>query len=172
MSLLPSVYTRDTGISMRRIVVIAMALLLVGSYAGIMIGDADAQDEVPPAIIGVRVLNVGENRFEVKWETNEPTKGGVEWGRTDSYGNTALGISSFETVHYLNVTGLERGTLYHFRVFAEDLSGNLGYGKDVKVGTFPYEEEDEGLSSWTWAIIAIVIIFLVFFFLFRRPSAG
>ena len=157
---------------MRRLLIIALALLLVGTFAGIMIEEADAQDEVPPAVVGVRVLNIGEQWFEVTWETNEPTKGGVEWGRTDEYGNTAQALGSFETVHYLNVTGLERDTLYHFRVFAKDLGGNIGHGDDVKVGTFPYGTEDEGLSSFTWAIIAIVIIVLVFYFLFLRPRAG
>ena len=157
---------------MRRLVIIALALLLVGTFAGIMIEEADAQDEVPPAVVGVRVLNIGEQWFEVTWETNEPTKGGVEWGRTDEYGNTAQALGSFETVHYMNVTGLKKGTLYHFRVFAEDLGGNIGHGDDVKVGTFPYEAEDEGLSSWTWAIIAIVIMVLIIYFLFRRPRAG
>jgi len=137
-----------------------------------MTEDTDAQDDVPPVVQGVRVLNVGENRIEVKWETSEPTKGGVEWGRTDKYGNTAKGSSSFETVHYLNVTGLEKGTLYHLRVYAEDLGGNFGYGKDVKVGTFPYEAEDEGLSTWTWGIIALVIIVLLIYFLFLRPVPG
>jgi hypothetical protein len=158
---------------LRLVAIIVLALLLVGPLAGtFMIDSADAQDEVPPVVMGVRVLNVGEEWFEVKWETNEPTKGGVEWGRTDEYGNTAQALGSFETVHYLNVTGLKKGTLYHFRVFAEDLGGNIGHGDDVKVGTFPYEAEDEGISSWTWAIIAIVLIVLIIYFLFRRPSAG
>ncbi len=157
---------------MRRLVIIALALLLVGTFAGIMIEEVDAQDEVPPAVVGVRVLNIGEQWFEVTWETNEPTKGGVEWGRTDEYGNTAQALGSFETVHYLNVTGLERDTLYHFRVFAKDLGGNIGYGDDLEIGTFPYGAADEGLSSFTWAIIAMVIIVLVFYFLFLRPRAG
>jgi len=153
---------------LRLVVIIALALLLVGSFAWISLENAEGQDEVPPVVVGVRVHNVGEKWFEVKWETNEPTKGGVDWGRTDKYGNTVKALGSFETVHYLNVTGLEKGTLYHFRVFAEDLGGNIGHGKDVQVGTFPYEEDDGGLSSWTWAFIAIIIV-LIIYFMFLRP---
>ena len=157
---------------MRYLVIIALALLFVGSFACITLEDAEGQDEVPPVVVGVRVLNVGEKWFEVTWETNEPTKGGVDWGRTDKYSNTVNALGSFETVHYLNVTGLDKGTLYHFRVFAEDLGGNVGHGDDVKVGTFPYEAEGEGLSSWTWGIIAIVVIVLLFYVLFLRPTGG
>jgi hypothetical protein len=172
MSLLPPGFKWDLGISMKRVMIIVLAILLTGTLGLNMTDDVDAQDEVPPAVMGIRVLNVAEHRFEVRWETSEPTKGGVEWGRTNKYGNTAQGPTSFETVHYLNVTGLEKGTLYHFRIFAEDLSGNVGHSKDAEVGTFPYEAADEGVSTLTWAIIAILILVLLIYFLFLRPVAG
>jgi hypothetical protein len=131
-----------------------------------------AQDETPPTIAGIRVIGTGEEYFELRWHTDEPTKGWVEYGRTDEYGMVTNKFgSSYETVHYLNVTGLKKGTLYHFRVYAEDLHGNVGLSGDNEVATFPYEEEG-GLPWWAWTAIALGVIVVLMFLFFPRQGGG
>jgi hypothetical protein len=127
-----------------------------------------AQDRVPPVIYGVKVTTAGETWFEVEWETDEPAHGGILWGRDKTYGNDVEEFEGFVKDHLLNVTGLKRDTLYHFRVYAVDLEGNRGEGKDLTVGTFPYEPPDEGASFVTTLIISLVIAVPVVYLLFFR----
>ena len=155
---------------MRRALVLAMAILMIGAGAIVVLDDARAVDPFPPRISGVKVTTIGETWFEVAWETNEPAKGGIEWG-LKGYSNVTNEFEGFVTDHLLNVTGLKRGTEYHFRVFAVDLSGNEARSEGFTVGTYPFEEDDGGYSLWTWAIImAVTSVLLVYFLFIRRPS--
>ena len=156
---------------MRPAVSLLVVTVLALAGAGILLGGSLAQDEVSPTVLGVHIRNVGGDYFQVEWQTDEPTKGGVQYGRGPDYGLTVQGGSSYETIHYLNVTGLKRDTTYHFRVYAEDLAGNVGYSEDYTVTIGEAADEGGGLSGWTWAIIAIAMVIAIYF-LFLRPSRG
>lgn len=153
---------------MRRSLSISMVLMLVATFALLFIAPSGADNGIPPTISGVRVLNTGEHYFEVTWQTDVPTKGGVEYGETKDYGDTAPEFgNNYETIHYLNVTDLKRGTKYHFRIFAENFNGDMGYSGDAEVATFPYEEEG-GLPWWAWTAIALAVIAVMMYLFFPR----
>jgi hypothetical protein len=155
---------------MRRVLLIfVIATIVLGSGAVIMVDDTVAQDELPPKLYSIRVTTIGETWFEVAWETNEPAKGGVEWGLKKGYGNVSNEFEGFVTDHLLNVTGLEKGTEYHFRVFAEDLNGNEAVSGDFIVGTYPLGEDEGGVSLGTWLIIIAIVVVPIVYLLFLRP---
>lgn len=166
MTFLPGPDQLGTGDrSVRASSLLVVVMVLCGAPA--LVGEpAGGQDVTPPRVLGIWVLNVGEDFFEVKWETDEPSKGGVEWGLDPTYGTVVREPGSFETIHYLNVTGLERGTLYHFRIFAQDLEGNVGHSEDQELGTYPLDGDD-GSPSWAWAVVAILAVAMVLYLLFR-----
>ena len=147
-----------------------LVALTVGTCLAVL--GASAQDTVPPAITGIKVVTVGEFSFEVYWETNEPSVGGVEWGTSKDYGGSKDVFTGYSTKHYLNITGLERDTLYHFRIYAEDLEGNTARSGDFTVGTFPYEEDGGGVSGLTLVAIVIAVGVFTAYLFFRRPGGA
>lgn len=156
---------------MRRPVLVLLVMMLAASFAFLSSAPTGAENGIPPTISGVRVISTGEYYFEVTWQTNVPTKGGVEYGKSKDYGKTVHEFGdNYETVHYINVTGLEKGTKYQFRVFADDFAGDRGFSPNNEVATFPYEEEG-GLPWWAWTIIALTVI-LVLMYLFLPRGGG
>lgn len=157
---------------MRRSLVVISVMMLFATFTALSLVPSGAGNGLPPTISGVRVLNTGEYYFEVTWQTDVPTKGGVEHGTTKDYGETAPEFgNTYEIVHYLNVTGLERGTKYHFRIYAENLHGDIGHSGDNEVATFPYEEEG-GLAWWAWVTIALVVIVLLMYLFLPRGGGA
>ncbi len=156
---------------MRRSLVVISVMMLLATFTTLSLVPSGAGDGLPPTISGVRVISTGEYYFEVTWQTDVPTKGGVEHGTTKDYGETAPEFgNNYELVHYLNVTGLEKGTKYHFRIYAENLNGDIGHSGDNEVATFPYEEEGR-LAWWAWVVIALVVI-VVLMYLFLPRGGG
>jgi hypothetical protein len=155
---------------MRRALAVLMAVVFLASMAGVVIDGVSGQDVVPPRVTGVRVTTIGETWFEVEWQTDEPAHGGIEWGRKKAYGNVSEEFEGFVTDHLLNVTGLKKGKLYHFRVYAVDLEGNEGHSNDITVGTYPYGEDDDGISLGASLVIALIIAVPVVYLLFIRPA--
>ena len=82
-----------------------------------------APDDRPPEISNVCVSGITDRLAVVSWETDEPSTGIVEFGKTAGYGARAedgrLGVA-----HGLTLTALEPATTYHLRVGATDASGN------------------------------------------------
>ena len=141
------------------------------SAAGaLLVGPTLAQDETPPAVTSVRLLNVGDTYFEVEWQTNEPAKGGIQYGRSSDYGKVIDGPNTFVTRQFLNVTGLTKGATYHYRVYAEDVHGNIGFSGDYTVTVGDQGGGGGGGFSWTWTLFALIIIVIVVYFLFIRPA--
>ena len=148
--------------------VLLVILLAFAVLATVTVVQDGGSAQVPPTITGVHVLNVDEDSFEVEWETDTPTKCIVEWGKTKEYGNSKELGGSFETYHKTNVTGLKRTTKYHFRIVAENLASDVGYGSDNTVTTGPQDEVEGGTPGWVWGLVLMFsIIVLVYMFLLR-----
>lgn len=93
--------------------------------AKIMIGDF-----YPPVISNVRVSKVSRDSFVIKWETNEPSTGQVEYGITTVYGGLSARNPNFEEAHSITMESLLPETLYHFRVKSSDAAGNESISTD------------------------------------------
>jgi len=147
------------------------ALMLAASVLGAATAvEEDVAGQAPPVILAVHVLNVGEDYFEVEWETDVPTKGSIEWGTTKDYGSDKSLEGSFDTYHRTNVTGLDRTTRYHFRIHVENLAGDTGRSGDQTVTTGPQDETEGGTPGWVWGLSAVIIIVLLFYMLMIRPG--
>ncbi|NIA29959.1 MAG: hypothetical protein GWP06_08630, partial [Actinobacteria bacterium] len=82
------------------------------------------RDMTPPQFVQVpSVERVLFNSATIHWETNEPTRGFIEYGPSISYGEN-VPDTLLETVHEFSLTNLNADTTYHFRVGIKDSSGN------------------------------------------------
>lgn len=87
-------------------------------------------DTTGPAFISVATASAEETEVNVVWTTDELAYGFVEYGETTSYGLATPKSASAALDHTASVTGLAPGTAYHYRIVAEDESGNISYSKD------------------------------------------
>ena len=81
---------------------------------------ATVTDITGPMIYNVNIVP-GDTYFDIYWMTDEPAKGSVDYGLTDSYGSTVDSSSAgFKIGHHVRITGLNKNTTYHFRINSED----------------------------------------------------
>lgn len=92
------------------------------------------KDTTPPVISEVKATNVTDSSTTIIWATNEKTTSQVEYGETDSYGQTAPSVRSLSDNHTVQLTGLKPNAAYHFTVEAEDECHN--HSKPYKDQTF------------------------------------
>lgn len=92
-------------------------------------------DTTGPAFISVATASSQETEVTVVWTTDELAYGFVEYGETTSYGFSTPKSVSAELDHTVSITGLTSGTTYHYRIIAEDESGNISYSKDRTLET-------------------------------------
>jgi 5'(3')-deoxyribonucleotidase len=81
-------------------------------------------DNTPPGIIdGPEVYSINDTGASIKWETDEPSSGIVEYGTKSGYGYYESD-ESVDTQHIIILTGLLPETTYHFKVVSVDVAGN------------------------------------------------
>jgi chitodextrinase len=81
-------------------------------------------DVTLPTISSVSVQAITSSSARVTWATNEGTTSKVEYGTSLSYGSLSPASTILAMSHVATLTGLTPGTLYHFRVRAQDAAGN------------------------------------------------
>lgn len=96
---------------------------------------APPADETGPTFISVSATSSSETEANVVWTTDELAYGYVEYGTTSSYGQKTPKSSSAAMDHTVSITNLTPGTIYHYRIVAEDESGNVSYSKDRSLET-------------------------------------
>ena len=94
----------------------------------------DKTDKTPPIISAIGISAVTGEGFSVNWETDEGATSFVEYGTTNTYGNT-YGHWSTSTSHTVEIKNLKAGTGYHLRVLSSDTWGNLARSGDQTVIT-------------------------------------
>ena len=103
------------------------------------------KDETPPKITDVKVSNITPFGSIVNFKTDEDSRGLVQYGVTDKYGQNSGG-SVFEKNHSISLKGLTMGTEYNFMVNAIDKNGNVTFSENVKFKT-PFLSQDLGVLS-------------------------
>ncbi|MBI4993385.1 fibronectin type III domain-containing protein [Candidatus Wolfebacteria bacterium] len=96
---------------------------------------APPADTTGPAFISVATASSLETEATVVWTTDELAYGFVEYGETASYGLSTPKSASAAMDHTVSITGLTPGTTYHYRIVAEDESGNISYSQDRTLET-------------------------------------
>lgn len=97
---------------------------------------------IPPTVSTVSVSNLGETLVTLMGYLNddggESCSASFQYGTTTSYGSSSGSTSGVDTGEYISigVTGLARGTTYHYRVIATNTAGT-SYGLDSTFQTLP-----------------------------------
>ena len=78
--------------------------------------------DTAPVISGVSATST-KTSAKITWTTNVPADSQVEYGRTNDYGSNSLLDTTLVTRHSVNLTGLNRGTTYHYRVYSRNGAG-------------------------------------------------
>lgn len=89
-----------------------------------------APDTTAPIIGNVQASNIGGTTATVSWATDEAADTQIEYGTTTSYGSSTALNPALITEHTQNLTSLNPGTLYHYRVKSRDGAGNLAVSGD------------------------------------------
>ncbi|MBI5560782.1 MAG: hypothetical protein HY883_05860 [Deltaproteobacteria bacterium] len=98
-----------------------------------------------------RVAGIKEGVFleaVFKWKTRRPTAAKVEYGLKQDYGEKSVrGAPFFTTDHLLRITGLKREKIYHYRIIAGDVFGNLSASRDLLLDTSSRFEEPPSFTA-------------------------
>lgn len=94
---------------------------------------AGPADTAAPLLSNI-VAAPGATHATVSWTTDEPASSRVDYGLTASYGSFKAG-AAFVTSHAVQLTGLARETLYHFKVTSTDVAGFVSESGDLTFTT-------------------------------------
>jgi hypothetical protein len=80
-------------------------------------------------LFNIQEVDITDTTTTITWNTNMPANSTVEYGLSTAYGSTVEN-SSMVTSHIMDLTGLELGKLYHFRVTSYNSTMNYNISKD------------------------------------------
>jgi hypothetical protein len=86
---------------------------------------APRSDETAPAILDVGPEAITAASATIRWTTSEAASGRVEYGTTAALGSWTPAEATRSMSHSAALSGLEPGTLYHYRVTAADSARRL-----------------------------------------------
>jgi len=90
-----------------------------------------------PVISNVQAVNISETSASINWTTDLASSSEVEYG-TSTYTQTTSGTSNV-TNHSVPLTGLQSGTMYHYRVKSNEIySGDYTFTTQVSVVSTSY----------------------------------
>jgi glucose/arabinose dehydrogenase/chitodextrinase len=89
----------------------------------------------PPSIGNVTAVAITSSGATITWTTSEPADAQVEYGLSTSYGATSTLQTSMSASHSVTLSGLQGGTVYHYRVRSRDAGGNLAVSPDFTFTT-------------------------------------
>jgi len=92
--------------------------------------NANPVDTTAPQISQVNITNIVSDSVSINWITNEPATSQVEYGTTNTYGQSSLVNTNLTQNHSVTLTGLINGTVYHYRVLSQDAVNNLASSVD------------------------------------------
>lgn len=86
---------------------------------------SNGTDTTAPIISGVTSSSVTMNSATITWTTDEDSDSQVEFGLTTSYGTSSNLVAALTKSHSVNLTSLQSGKTYYYRVRSKDAAGNL-----------------------------------------------
>ena len=74
-------------------------------------------------VSNLAALYIKEERATIYWSSDEKIYGEVQYGKTSAYGSTKDNYGAKANPMYITLRGLEKGTLYHYRVVSRNDKG-------------------------------------------------
>ena len=87
--------------------------------------------EGAPTITEVKVTSITSDSAIVNWQTNERSDSMARYGFTSEYTETTEPNPDLVFDHWVPLSGLEPGSLYHIQVQSTDAEGQTGVSQDV-----------------------------------------
>ncbi|HYE65935.1 MAG TPA: DUF4038 domain-containing protein [Pyrinomonadaceae bacterium] len=112
-----------------------------------------APDNIPPELSNITASGLTTTSASIIWMTDEPSDSQVEYGKTTAYGQSSALATTLVNTHIIALSGLEAGTLYHYRVKSRDRAGNLAVSEDfsfmtVDPAALPCDSPPQGKVAW------------------------
>ncbi len=104
------------------------------------------KDAVAPTMSEARVAYYSDVGATVKWQTNEPARGKVEYGVTTDYGQV-VEESELSTEHAVRLSGLSAGKTYYFRITSRDECSNEAVAQTGRFSTLSFVAEGSGVGE-------------------------
>jgi len=103
----------------------------LSEHPGTLISATAYADKLQPKIYSILTNSITTDTTEVNWTTDELADSQVEYGLSNSYGQTTT-ISDPNGVisHFVQLGNLLASTTYHYRIKSKDPSGNLSVSAD------------------------------------------
>ncbi len=126
-----------------------------------------AIDSQGPVVSALAASGQTSSSATIEWTTDEPATSQVEYGLTEDYGRTTDEDTNLVTGHSVELTGLEAGKTYYYRVISKDAAGN----ETISAGTsLETKSGGGGVAGWVWAVVGVAAVAVVgggAFLLFR-----
>ncbi|HLJ15832.1 MAG TPA: fibronectin type III domain-containing protein [Bryobacteraceae bacterium] len=91
----------------------------------------------PPVISAASAVSITSNGANIAWITDQPSTSQVAYGTSTAYGNLTALNSTNVTAHSQPLSGLSASTLYHYRVYSTNASGEQTVSGDFTFMTLP-----------------------------------
>lgn len=105
--------------------------ILSGVYGGrYTISGVAATDTTSPTLSNILISNITKDSATILWTSDESATSQVQYGLTDSYGQSTTKDANLSISHSVNLSGLSSSTTYHFKVISLDEAGNQASSVD------------------------------------------
>jgi len=95
-----------------------------------------SSDSSAPVITSVALNSTSATTTVVSWITNEPATSQIEYGTESAVYGTIFSLkTSYDTSHFITLSGLSQQTPYYFRVASVDQSGNSASSTEASFTT-------------------------------------
>lgn len=110
-------------------------------------------DLYPPEIIAGPFITTTENTADITWTTNKPTRSYFDYGRNGPFNTTTISDTTYRTTHQVSLSGLNRASIYWYRIRFPDEQGLLNttpgaYFETKALGTDPATLGAIGMSEY------------------------
>ncbi|MFH0890438.1 MAG: fibronectin type III domain-containing protein [Candidatus Liptonbacteria bacterium] len=115
-------FSNETGLGNRTYTLICTNSAGSGSASVSVV--VSSGDTTPPVVSSVSASSITSSSAVITWITNEPATGFVNYGSNSQNWAVTPTDTSYITSHSITLSNLTGGTLYTYRVYSVDASGN------------------------------------------------
>ncbi len=114
-------------------------------------------DLYPPEISAGPFVTTTEHGADITWTTNKPTHSYFDYGRNGPFNTTTITDTTYRTAHQVSLTGLDRASVYWYRIRLTDEQGLINatsgaYFETKALGTDPVTLGVIGMSEYPSAM--------------------